>query len=164
MSDDNIIKSGPLKGKRVKFEFAPRNQVEQYEKQTVRGEERCKVVGWNGRYIRSVVCTIDRHVNGDETVRLINARHASKREKRDYHHQVTEAIMEQHKLPQEVLDYIKQHENDSDDGIDFSDDPDGFTGPIRGGGMVALRRDLRESSSRKTFKEFVRPPDSTDDL
>ena len=31
MSDDNIIKSGPLKGKRIKFEFAPRNQVEQHE-------------------------------------------------------------------------------------------------------------------------------------
>ena len=69
--------------------------------------------------------------------------------------------MEQHKLPQEAVDYIKQHGSDSDDDIDFSDDPDGFTGPVFKGTVSEFlhhqRVRLQESSGHKTFKEFTKP-------
>ena len=65
-----------------------------------------------------------------------------------------------HQLSQEALDYIEQHDNDSDDGIDFSDIPE-ITGPMLRGNFrqYARTETLHASSGRKTFEEFVEQPE-----
>jgi hypothetical protein len=128
-----------------------------YKKQTVGGEQRNLVTGWNGRYTLAITCTI-RETSNDEIVRIINARKATKREKQDYRSHIMEAIMRQRKISQAALDYIKQHEDDDDGDIDLSDAPE----MIHPTGLLSdLLRSMRTEalceSSGKTFEEFVKP-------